>query len=95
MRDLVDGVVTIADAAIVRAMQLCFERMKLVVEPSGAVGLAAVLDPGFKRLLQELRSGGKLQAADGDLAVGVVLCGGNLDFEATRFWALENWQPRG
>ncbi len=41
---LVDEFVTVTDAQIVAAMRFAFERLKLVVEPSGAVGLAAVLD---------------------------------------------------
>jgi len=41
---LVDGVVTVTDEQIVDAMRFAFERLKLVVEPSGAVGLAAVLN---------------------------------------------------
>jgi threonine dehydratase len=41
---LVDEVVTVTDAQIVDAMRFAFERLKLVVEPSGAVGLAAVLE---------------------------------------------------
>jgi threonine dehydratase len=32
------------DAAVARAMRFAFERLKLVLEPSGAVALAAVLD---------------------------------------------------
>jgi threonine dehydratase len=39
---LVDEVVTVTDAQIVDAMRFAFERLKLVLEPSGAVGLAAV-----------------------------------------------------
>ncbi|HEX3806751.1 MAG TPA: pyridoxal-phosphate dependent enzyme [Gaiellaceae bacterium] len=41
---LVDEIVTVTDAQIVEAMRFAFERLKLVVEPSGAVGLAAVLE---------------------------------------------------
>jgi threonine dehydratase len=40
---LVDEVVSVTDAEIVEAMRFAFERMKLVIEPSGAVGIAAVL----------------------------------------------------
>jgi threonine dehydratase len=40
---LVDEVVTVTDAQIVDAMRFAFERVKLVVEPSGAVGIAAVI----------------------------------------------------
>ena len=39
---LVDEVVTVTDDEIVEAMRFAFERLKLVVEPSGAVGIAAV-----------------------------------------------------
>jgi threonine dehydratase len=38
---LVDEVVTVTDAQIVEAMVFAFERLKLVLEPSGAVGIAA------------------------------------------------------
>jgi threonine dehydratase len=43
-RELVDEVVTVSDAEIVDAMGFLFDRMKLVVEPSGAVGIAALLN---------------------------------------------------
>ena len=43
VRELVDEVVTVDDAAIARAVVLLLERAKLVVEPSGAVAVAAVL----------------------------------------------------
>jgi len=42
-RDLVDEIVTVSDDEIVDAMAFLFDRMKLVVEPSGAVGVAALL----------------------------------------------------
>jgi threonine dehydratase len=40
---LVDDVVTVSDDQIIEAMRFAFERLKLVVEPSGAVGIAALL----------------------------------------------------
>lgn len=40
----VDEVVTVTDEQLVSAMAFAFERLKLVLEPSGAAGLAAVLD---------------------------------------------------
>ncbi len=52
------------DAEILTAMRFCFERCKLVVEPSGATALAAVL------------SGSVAVAGQ---RVGVVLSGGNAD----------------
>jgi threo-3-hydroxy-L-aspartate ammonia-lyase len=39
---LVDEIVTVTDEQMVDAMRFAFERLKLVIEPSGAVGLAAV-----------------------------------------------------
>jgi serine racemase len=89
IRDHVAGVVVVSDAAIVGAMRLVFERMKVVVEPSGAAGLAAVLDPAFNNLVARVCPG---SAEGAPLNVGVILCGGNLDFESRGFFALENWQ---
>jgi threonine dehydratase len=42
-RRLVDEIVTVADAEMVDAMGFLFDRLKLVTEPSGAVGVAALL----------------------------------------------------
>jgi threo-3-hydroxy-L-aspartate ammonia-lyase len=39
---LVDEIVTVTDPQIVEAMRFAFERLKLVIEPSGAVGIAAL-----------------------------------------------------
>ncbi len=39
-----DSIVTVAESSIVAAMKLVFDRLKLVVEPSGAVPLAALLE---------------------------------------------------
>jgi threo-3-hydroxy-L-aspartate ammonia-lyase len=61
---LVDDVVTVADDEIVATMRFLFERMKIVVEPSGASALAALM-------------AGRI-ALDGARA-GVVLSGGNVD----------------
>jgi threonine dehydratase len=41
---LVDEIVTVTDQQMVEAMRFAFERLKLVSEPSGAVGIAAVLN---------------------------------------------------
>jgi threonine dehydratase len=42
-RKLVDEILTVSDDQMVDAMRFAFERLKLVIEPSGAVGLAALL----------------------------------------------------
>jgi threonine dehydratase len=62
---LADDVVTVSDAEISRAMVLIMERCKLVVEPSGAAGVAAIL-------------GGKVANIQGQTVV-TVLSGGNVD----------------
>jgi len=66
---LVDDVVTVTDEEIVAAMVVAFERMKVVLEPSGASALAAVLS-------------GHVPAVAGK-RVGVTLSGGNVG--AARF----------
>ncbi len=66
----VEAVLLATDAEIVSAMRLVWERMKLVVEPSAAVPLAALLsDPG--------RFEGK--------RVGLIFTGGNVDLERLPF----------
>jgi threonine dehydratase len=62
-RRRVDEVVTVTDDEIVDAMAFLFDRLKVVAEPSGAVGIGALLS-------------GKLDA--GGRSVGVVLSGGNV-----------------
>lgn len=42
--EYVDEMVTVSDRAVVRAMHLLWQRMKIVVEPTGALGPAALLD---------------------------------------------------
>jgi threonine dehydratase len=61
---LVDDVVTVTDAEIAEAMRFLFERLKVVVEPSGAATLAAVL-------------AGRVDVRN--RRVGVVISGGNID----------------
>ncbi len=62
----VEGIVTVGEADIVAAMRLLWQRAKLLVEPSAAVPLAALLS-------------GALRAPG--LRVGVILSGGNLDLD--------------
>ena len=67
IRARVSEVVTVSDEEIVAAMRFLFERMKLVVEPSGACAFAALL---AGRLAVEGRR------------IGVVLSGGNIGADA-------------
>jgi threonine dehydratase len=66
IRRLVEDIVTVSDEVIVRAMRQLWEVLKIVVEPSGAVPYAAVLDQRV-----DLRG----------QRVGLILSGGNLDLE--------------
>jgi threonine dehydratase len=63
VRDLVDDVRTVSEESLSRALLLCLERAKLVVEPAGAAGVAALLD----------------DPAAFEPPVVVVLSGGNID----------------
>ncbi|MFZ3454169.1 threonine ammonia-lyase [Arthrobacter sp. 7Tela_A1] len=63
IRELVDDVVTVSEDSLARALIFLLERAKLVVEPAGAVGVAALLD-------------GKIENP-GNTAV--ILSGGNID----------------
>jgi len=68
IRDHVHSVVTVSEEEIIQAMRLVWERMKVVIEPSAAVGVAAALSGQFKQLR-------------GPQQVGIVLCGGNVDLD--------------
>jgi threonine dehydratase len=66
IRDNVEEVITVSDEEIVAAMRLIWERMKIIVEPSCAVPLAAVM-----------KAKGKFNGK----RVGIILTGGNVDLE--------------
>ena len=63
---LVESIGTTSEEAIVRAMRLTWDKLKLVIEPSAAVPLAALLER-------------KLPVAGG--RVGIVISGGNVDLD--------------
>lgn len=65
IRDLVDDIALVSEAEIIAAMRLVFTRARLVIEPSAAVGVAAILAG---------RTNGRQ-----DLPTVCVLCGGNVD----------------
>ena len=62
VRDLVDRVVTVEEDLLSRALLLCLERAKLVVEPAGAAAVAALLDDphGFEPPVVAIVSGGNV-----------------------------------
>jgi len=61
--DFVDDMKTVSEAAIIEAVKFLFYRMKLVVEPSGALGVAALLSGAIKPTGR----------------IGVIISGGNID----------------
>ncbi|UCD78405.1 MAG: pyridoxal-phosphate dependent enzyme, partial [Desulfobacterales bacterium] len=63
VKEFVNDMQTVAESAIIEAVKFLFYRMKLVVEPSGALGVAALMS-------------GAVQAKG---RIGVILSGGNID----------------
>ncbi|MDG1571716.1 pyridoxal-phosphate dependent enzyme [Robiginitalea sp. M366] len=64
LKQYVNTIIRVEEAEIITAMRLVWERMKIVIEPSSAVALAAVLkDPGY--------IGGR--------KTGIIVSGGNVD----------------
>jgi threonine dehydratase len=66
MREWVDDVVTVSEESIITAMRRIWEELKVVIEPSGAVPYAAILE-------------GKIKPAG--RRTGIILSGGNVDLE--------------
>lgn len=64
LRDRAAGIVTVSDEQLVDAMRFAFERLKLVIEPSGAAALAALMT-------------GKIDVRG--KRVGAIVSGGNVD----------------
>lgn len=74
IRQLVDEMVTVPDEALVAAMRFAMLTMKTVIEPTGTLGLAAVMTGAVKPR-------GK---------VGVIISGGNVDPEMLRWVLMED-----
>ncbi len=70
IRKHVDDIVTVSEEAIIEAMQLVWERMKIIIEPSCAVPVAAVLQ-NKDRFVGE--------------KIGIILTGGNVDLKKLPF----------
>ncbi len=64
IKDMVDDIVLVSENDIIKAMQMLLERMKIVVEPSAAVPLGALLS-------------GRIKASH--KKVGIIISGGNID----------------
>jgi len=71
IRRSVADMITASDAELVQAMRFVWERMKLIVEPTGVLGLAPLL---------------RAWPAARGLRVGVILSGGNVDMSLAQKW---------
>jgi threonine dehydratase len=71
MEGTIDDGILVNDASLVDAMKLAHEHLGIVLEPSGAAGLAAILE-NRERFANQ--------------SVAVVLCGGNLTPEQMKLW---------
>jgi threonine dehydratase len=71
IKERVSEVITVSEEEILAAMRLLYERMKIVVEPSAAVSLAALI-----------RSADQFQGKK----VGIILSGGNVDLSKFHEW---------
>jgi threonine dehydratase len=76
IRENVKEVITVSDPQIIHAMQWIWERMKIIVEPSCAVPLAAILRAKEKFAGQR---------------VGVILTGGNVDLSKAMHLLSSSW----
>ena len=66
----VKEIVTVSEESIIEAMKLIYERMKIIVEPSSAVTLAALIE-------------NKVHAKDSN--IGLIVSGGNIDLSKLPF----------
>ena len=66
IQELVDGIITLKENEIIEAMRMIWERLKIIVEPSSAITLAAVL-----------KDNAKFQ----NKKVGLIFSGGNIDID--------------
>ncbi|MEI6750105.1 MAG: pyridoxal-phosphate dependent enzyme [Bacteroidota bacterium] len=70
IQEYVHQIVRVSEEAIVWAMRIIWERMKIIIEPSSAVPLAALLENAFEHK---------------DLRIGIILSGGNVDLDELPF----------
>jgi len=66
LKDHLEDIITGSDDEVIEAMRLLLKHLGMVVEPSGATTLAAILRPEFRAL-------------EGIDRVGLLLSGGNVD----------------
>ena len=76
LRQLLSGVLLVSEEEIIEAMQLIWERLKVITEPSSAIVLAPLLKPGAAK---------SLFAGIERPRIGLLLSGGNVDFRSLPF----------
>jgi threonine dehydratase len=74
VRRYVHDMVTVSDEAILRTMRFLWERLKIVVEPTGALAAAALFEGGLSLTGRR---------------VGVIASGGNVDLAEAAAWFQE------
>ncbi|MEC8707156.1 MAG: pyridoxal-phosphate dependent enzyme [Candidatus Thermoplasmatota archaeon] len=72
LKDHLEDIITVSDDEVISAMRLVWERMKIIIEPSCATPLAAILTPEFKKL-------------ENIETIGIILTGGNVDLSKLPF----------
>ena len=76
LRELLSGILLASEEEIIGAMELIWERLKVITEPSSAIALAPLLKPGAAASLFPGAARPK---------IGLILSGGNVDFRALPF----------
>lgn len=74
LKEHVDKITRVTEAEIIKAMQLIWERMKIIIEPSSAVAVAAVIK-------ESQENPESIQ----DTNVGIIISGGNVDLAKLPF----------
>jgi threonine dehydratase len=76
LRELLSGILLVSEEEIIRAMELIWERLKVITEPSSAIVLAPLLKPGAAASLFPDMPRPR---------IGLILSGGNVDFRSLPF----------
>lgn len=76
LRELLSDVLLVSEEEIIGAMQLIWERLKVITEPSSAIALAPLLQPG---------AANSLFPGVAKPKIGIILSGGNVDLRALPF----------
>lgn len=76
LRELLSGVLLVTEEEIIRAMELIWQRLKVITEPSSAIVLAPLLKPG---------TANSLFPGTTRPRIGLILSGGNVDLRALPF----------